>query len=187
MSKKPLSQMSNEELWRLFPVIVKEYNPDYPAWFAAEAASLADLLPVAPGKLHHIGSTAVPGLAAKPTIDLLLEVAPEEDLTKLGQVLTAAGWIACPRPDQPPPSMMFLKGYTPGGFAEKVFHLHLRYGSGHDEIYFRDYLIKHPETARQYAELKRELQIRYEFDRDTYTANKGEFVRHYTRLAKGQN
>ncbi len=187
MSKKPLSQMTNEELWRLFPVILKEYNVDYPAWFAGEAADLGKLLPVAPGELHHIGSTAVPGLAAKPTVDLLLEVRPETNLTELAQTLTAAGWIACPRPDQPPPGIMFLKGYTPDGFAEKVFHLHLRYGSDHDEIYFRDYLLAHPEVARQYAELKRELQQKYEFDRDAYTANKSDFVRQYTRLARGQN
>lgn len=179
--------MSNFELWRLFPVIVKEYNIDYPAWFAGEAAKLNKLLPVAPGELHHIGSTAVPGLAAKPTIDMLLEVKPETDLTQLRQTLEKAGWIACPRPDQPPPGMMFLKGYTPNGFAEKVFHLHLRYGRDHDEIYFRDYLSSHPEIAEEYAVLKRKLQRQYEFDRDAYTAAKSDFVRQYTRLARGQN
>jgi len=187
MSNKPLSQMSNSELWRLFPVIVKEYNIDYPAWFADEAAKLGKLLPVAPGELHHIGSTAVPGLAAKPTIDMLLEVKPEADLTQLRQTLEEADWIACPRPDQPPPGMMFLKGYTPDGFADRVFHLHLRYGCDHDEVYFRNYLLAHPEVAREYARLKHGLQHRFEFDRDAYTAAKGDFVRQYTRLARGQN
>jgi len=187
MSNRPLSQMSNEELWRLFPVVIRDYNADYPRWFADEAADLSYLLHLDAGKLHHIGSTAVPGLAAKPTIDLLLELEPGTDLAQLRETLETAGWIFCPRPDQLPPGMMFLKGYTPDGFADKVFHLHLRYGHDHDEIYFRDYLLKHPETAKQYAALKRQLQRQYEFDRDAYTANKGDFVRRVTRLARGQN
>lgn len=80
--------------------------------------------------------------------------------------------------------MSFNKGYTENGFAEKVFHLHLRYMDDNDEIYFRDYLIAHPKIAEEYEALKLGLWKRFEHDRDGYTEAKSEFVKKYTALAK---
>ena len=78
----------------------------------------------------------------------------------------------------------FNKGYTENGFAEKVFHLHLRMEGDHDELYFRDYLMKHPQTAREYEQLKHSLWKQFEHDRDGYTAAKTGFVRSVTEQAK---
>ena len=80
--------------------------------------------------------------------------------------------------------MSFNKGYTPDGYAEKVFHIHLRYSGDNDEIYFRDYLRSHHELAREYETLKQSLLPRYRHDRDGYTEAKTEFVRRITALAK---
>ena len=80
--------------------------------------------------------------------------------------------------------MSFNKGYMEEGFADKVYHLHLRYAGDNDEIYFRDYLNAHPEVAKEYETLKLGLWKRFEHDRDGYTAAKSEFVTKYTELAK---
>ena len=76
------------------------------------------------------------------------------------------------------------KGYTPNGFAKKVFHLHLRLEDDADEIYFRDYLNSHPDVAKEYEELKLQLWKEYEHNRDAYTNAKTQFVKKYTNLAK---
>ena len=78
----------------------------------------------------------------------------------------------------------FNKGYTEKGFAERVFHIHLRLLNDKDEIYFRDYLNKHTEIAKEYENLKLNLWKKYEHNRDRYTAEKTEFVTKYTKLAK---
>lgn len=80
----------------------------------------------------------------------------------------------------------FNKGYMPDGFAQRVFHLHLRTFGDHDELYFRDYLNEHPETAKEYEKLKLSLWKPYEHDRDGYTEQKVGFVSKVTRLAIAQ-
>jgi GrpB-like predicted nucleotidyltransferase (UPF0157 family) len=76
------------------------------------------------------------------------------------------------------------KGYTENGFAEKVFHLHLRYVGDNHELYFRDFLNENPVTAKEYEKLKLCLWKRYEHDRDGYTEAKTAFVLAYTKKAK---
>ena len=78
----------------------------------------------------------------------------------------------------------FNKGYTEKGFAEKVFHLHLRYVGDNDELYFRDYLVENTNIAIEYEKMKLKLWKNYEFDRDGYTNAKKEFVQRYTEKAK---
>lgn len=80
--------------------------------------------------------------------------------------------------------MSFNKGYTESGFAERVFHLHLRYAGDNDELYFRDYLREHPGIAKEYEQLKLSLRKRFEHDRDGYTDAKSEFIKRYTAEAK---
>ena len=78
----------------------------------------------------------------------------------------------------------FNKGYTVTGFAENVFHVHLRYYGDNDELYFRDYMNDHPALAAQYEKLKLSLWKKYEYDRDAYTDAKSAFVEKYTSCAK---
>lgn len=80
--------------------------------------------------------------------------------------------------------LSFNKGYTEDGFAERVFHLHLRRSGDNDELYFRDYLIAHPDAAKEYEKLKLSLWKPYEHDRDGYTEAKAELVKEYTSKAK---
>jgi len=76
---------------------------------------------------------------------------------------------------------MFLKGYTSTGFAEKVYHIHVRYPGDWDELYFSDYLIAHPETAAEYAALKTKLHKNFKHNRDGYTEAKTAFIRAVNR------
>ena len=71
----------------------------------------------------------------------------------------------------------FNKGYTPAGYADKVFHIHFHRIGDNDEILFRDFLIAHPEVAEEYEKLKLSLLPKYKNDRDGYTEAKTKFVR----------
>ena len=78
----------------------------------------------------------------------------------------------------------FNRGYTEHGFAEEVFHLHLRYAGDNEELLFRDYLTAHPQTAREYESLKVSLADKFRYDRDGYTEAKGGFIRSVMERAK---
>lgn len=182
---KSLADMTNEELWRLFPIILSQPNPAWKDRYSAEKAVIETKVGAANIiRISHIGSTAVPNLLAKPTIDILLEIKKTTDLGQLTAALQGIGYIYSPQPDNPPPHMMFLKGYTPEGFRGQAYHLHVRYSGDWDELYFRDYLISHSDTAKRYAELKLGLKEKYQFDRDGYTAAKTDFIREITKLAR---
>ena len=80
--------------------------------------------------------------------------------------------------------MMFMKGYTLEGFKGQAFHLHVRYAGDWNELYFRDYLRVHPDTAKAYGKLKTELQKKFEHDRDAYTDAKTKFIEEITKQAR---
>ena len=131
--------------------------------------------------ISHIGSTSVKGIWAKPIVDILVEAPDEEAFYSCESALLANGYLCMDKTEK---RASFNKGYTPSGYADKVFHLHLRFAGDNDELYFRDYLIDHPETAKEYETLKLSLWKEFEHGRDAYTEAKGEFVRRYTALAK---
>ena len=78
----------------------------------------------------------------------------------------------------------FNKGYTENGFAEKVFHIHVRRPGDNDEIIFRDYLNAHADVAKEYEKMKLGLWKKFEHNRDGYTNAKTEFIRKWTETAK---
>jgi RimJ/RimL family protein N-acetyltransferase/GrpB-like predicted nucleotidyltransferase (UPF0157 family) len=178
-----------EDRAALYPIILREYNPEYLAWFNEERDNLTRLIGAENiVRIRHIGSTSVPGLLAKPTIDILLEIADKTDTEKLMAALHEPEYICLNPPDMPtpPPHLMFLKGYTATGFAERVFHIHVRYKGDWDEPMFRDYLIAHPNTAAAYAKLKRGLFGEFEHNRDGYTYAKTAFIRSVMEKAKDE-
>ena len=128
-----------------------------------------------------IGSTAVSGIWAKNIIDILLEVPDKKRMAEVREILKNNGWL-CMNTSKNRISMN--KGYTEKGFAEKVYHLHIRLPCDHDELYFLSYLQAHPAVAKEYETLKLHLWKRYPHDRDGYTEAKTDFVRTYTERAK---
>ena len=179
---KKLSEMTLEELWQLFPIYLAEHREDWHVWYYAEEASLRGLIPQAV-RMSHVGSTAVCGIWAKPIIDILVELPRDDDMSGVCNMLEQHGYICMSRDDK---RISLNKGYTENGFAERVFHLHLRYADDNDELYFRDYLMAYPDIAAEYERLKLALWKQYEHDRDGYTHAKGELVARYTTLSKEQ-
>lgn len=179
MSKK-LSEMTLEELWELFPIFLTEHKPYWANWYKEEVTILKNILPPST-EYHHIGSTAINGIWAKPIIDILIVVKSDELLKNTADILQKNGYIVMSANGK---RISLNKGYTENGFAERVFHLHVRLENDKDEIYFRDYLNMHYEVAKEYEELKLQLWKEYEHNRDAYTAAKTQFIKKYTQLAK---
>ena len=76
------------------------------------------------------------------------------------------------------------KGYTENGFADKVYHIHLRYTGDNDELYFRDYLNENPDVEKEYESMKLRLWKQYEHNRDSYTDAKTDFISTWTAEAR---
>jgi GrpB-like predicted nucleotidyltransferase (UPF0157 family) len=181
---KDLNELSKEALGRLFPITLCTYDPRWPKIFREEKKALRRALGSSSIlAVRHIGSTAVPGLSAKPTVDILMVVKKEADTEKLKEAMAEAGYYFSRQPLRPPPHMMFLKGYAKTGYTGQAFHVHIRYTGVQDEIIFRDYLRTHPKAAGEYAALKESLAKKYRHDRDKYTDAKADFIRRILKTA----
>ena len=179
---KKLSEMSLEELWDLFPIFLVAHSDKWQLHYREIEALLKRGLSKCPvTRISHIGSTAVPGIWAKDIVDVLIEVSQDAEIAQTAAVLEACGFF---RMSAEAGRISFNRGYTDAGFADKVFHIHLRYAGDHDELYFRDYLIAHPQTAKEYEALKLELWRQFAHNRDAYTSGKSGFVQNWTKKAK---
>lgn len=179
---KKVSEMSLEELWQLFPIFLTEHQSIWERWYQEEKENIKATL-TSNFKINHIGSTAIDGICAKPIIDILVEIPFECSMHQLKTELEELGYFCHSQTEK---RMSFNKGYTDDGFAEKVFHLHLRYLGDNDELYFKDYMSDNPIIAKQYEALKLSLWKKYEHDRDGYTNAKSEFILKYTDIAKSE-
>ena len=179
---KPLEELSYAELMALFPIVLVPHRDEWREQYAREKARLLARLPGGDiFRLSHVGSTAIEGIWAKPTVDMVLEAADAAAFKRLDAVIPTCGYI---RMRSGAGRVSFNRGYTPKGFAQEVFHLHLRLPGDADEVFFRDYLALRPDLAAEYERLKLALCKPYERDRDGYTAAKGDFVRRVTAEAK---
>ena len=177
-----LEEMSLEELWQLFPIFLREHQDEWKEWYEEERLRLVSFLPEHQiVRLTHIGSTSIETIWAKPIVDILLEIPKETDMAVTRDLLLQNGYLLM---SESQGRMSFNKGYTLSGFAERVFHLHLRYEGDHDELYFRDYLQEHSAVAKDYEKLKLSLWKQYEHNRDAYTEAKTDFIKSYTEEAK---
>lgn len=184
---KSLDQMTNEELWELFPIIISKHNPVWKEKYLTEKSIIEQSIGTQNiVRMNHFGSTYVTDLYSKPTIDILLEIKDDTDIEKLIKNIKSIGYTYNSQPNNPAPHLMFMKGYTPEGFKGQVYHIHVRYSGDWNELYFRDYLVLHPEVAEEYGKLKFELEKIYKHDRDGYTKAKSNFIQKYTALARNE-
>ncbi len=169
-------------------VVIVPYDPAWPRMFAEEKAHLLASFPDGLiRRIEHFGSTAVPGLAAKPIIDMLVEVRSlEETKACIAPVLEAQGYDYFWRPlfgdNVPPFYAWFIKRDRAGS---RTHHIHMVEADSAlwERLLFRDYLIAHPETAKEYEELKLRLARENPKDRVAYTNGKSAFCVRITRLA----
>jgi GrpB-like predicted nucleotidyltransferase (UPF0157 family) len=161
------------------PIRIAPYDPEWPAQFEQERAALVTAIgPWTTGGIHHIGSTAVPGLGAKPIIDILAGVRGLEESRECIEPLARLDYMYAPfLPDE---MHWFCKPHP----SRRTHHLHLIPADSRrylDELAFRDRLRADPEVAEEYAALKRALAIRFEQDREAYTDAKSEFIHRVLR------
>jgi len=184
-SNKSLNDFTIAELGQLFPIIISDYLDKWPDLYALESKIITDSFSKAEiVRIDHIGSTAIPRLKAKPTIDILLQVTEQIDIQKLKDTFKSIGYEINNHPENPAPHLTFVKGYTNQGFKGQAYHVHIRYRGDWDEIRFKDYLIKHNDIAKEYESLKLELAEKYKHDREAYTDSKTEWIKKINNLTR---
>lgn len=104
-----------------------------------------------------------------------MEISKESNVEEVKDKLISMGWLLM-NSNEPDFWQVYNKGYTKEGFAEKVYHLHVRHKKDWNELYFRDYLIDHPEIADEYGKLKLSIWKEFEHNRDGYTEAKTQFI-----------
>jgi GrpB-like predicted nucleotidyltransferase (UPF0157 family) len=157
------------------PVEIHTYDPDWPAAFERERQLIAPLFPKPPQLIEHMGSTAIPGLPAKPIIDVIVLVDDLETGRTAIPALEATGysfWAANPDTTK----LYLAKGLPPA--PRRTHHLHIY--DDPDEVQrhliFRDHLRADPSARAAYLALKQELAVRFRDDREAYSAGKTAFV-----------
>lgn len=179
---KALSEMTLEELWQLFPIFLVEPSDRWASCYDKMEAMLEEILSECPvERISHIGSTAVYGIWAKDIVDVLVELSAGSDMEAAARKMEENDFI---RMSSGEGRISLNRGYTEEGFAEDVYHVHLRYVGDNDELYFKDYLNEHVQVAREYEAMKLRLWKLYEHDRDAYTDAKTEFIKKWTGEAK---
>jgi GrpB-like predicted nucleotidyltransferase (UPF0157 family) len=165
------------------PVEIVRYEPSWPLAFQQEADVLRrGLATWLVGPIEHIGSTAIPGLAAKPVIDIMAAVRTLDESRPAIEAATGLGY--CYAPYQVELEHWFCKP----SFLVRTHHLHLvPIGTPQwfRPIAFRDYLRANVNVAAEYEALKRRLAQEYRFDREAYTEAKRPFINRMTDIALG--
>ena len=164
-------------------IIIVKYDPAWPAKFAGEAQKLREVFGDNLAAIEHAGSTAVPGLSAKPVIDILIGVPLLEAAKAAIPKIEALGYGYW-REDTIPRRLYFVKGLPPNG--PRSHHVHLVEKDSEfwrTHLLFRDILRADPEEARRYEELKLRLAARFTDDREAYTDGKADYIEAVLRKA----
>jgi GrpB-like predicted nucleotidyltransferase (UPF0157 family) len=164
------------------------YDPAWPAMFDTEALLLRAALPPAfILRMEHFGSTAIPGIEAKPIIDILIAVASVTEARRIAPpVLEAMGyafWAENPKPDR----LFFVKGLPPSA-PRRTHHVHMTEPDGEiwQRLCFRDLLRGDPAERDAYQALKHQLAVKFREDREAYSAAKTDYVTAAVERAKAR-
>ncbi|CAM3830417.1 GrpB family protein [Bacillus cereus] len=162
-------------------IVVVPHENHWGEKFQIEAERLKSAMPETV-KIHHIGSTSVPGLAAKPIIDMIMEVESIDRVDRWNERFIELGYIV-----KGENGISGRRFFIHGTEEKRSYHLHV-FEKGNPEIVrhlaFRDYMMAHCEEAEAYATLKKELAEKYTYDGTQYTEGKNEFVRNVDEKAK---
>lgn len=158
-------------------VTVSAYDPQWAAQYEQDKVLISDALSDIVLGIEHIGSTSVPGLGAKPIIDIMvgiqdLDQLKEEHITRLSGI----GYEFVHHPDFPE-----RRFFRRGAWRAGTHHLHVyQYKGDHwnKNLNFRNYLIRHPDALEEYYRLKKVLGEKYKHDRAKYTEAKAPFIQH---------
>lgn len=160
------------------PVIILDYDPDWPRRFQSLRKRIADALGNMASAIEHVGSTAVPGLAAKPIIDIDVLLVSETMLPAAIERLAGLGYIHRGNLGVPDRETFFAPANDP---AHHLYVCPPCSAEFRRHMAFRNYLRAHPEVAKTYRDLKIALAERFREDRAAYNTAKSEFVEELTR------
>jgi GrpB-like predicted nucleotidyltransferase (UPF0157 family) len=152
---------------------LSEYNPDWPVMFQQESERIIEVMADEAIEIEHIGSTSVPGLRAKPIIDILLVVEAFAPLEEYKRRLEPLGYYHHSH-ENDAERLFFWKG------VPRTHHLHIvEYATWEHQrhLIFRDYLRAHPDIARWYENVKQELATAFKSNRPAYTRGKTAFIK----------
>lgn len=174
-------KMNMEEL--PVTIIVVPYDPAWPEMYRQEAERLLPIFGDQLLDMYHVGSTAVPGLEAKPIIDIMITVPDISKVDELNEAMIGLGYA--PKGEFGIAGRRFFSKRNAEG--DRTHHVHV-YEPDNPEVErhldFRDYLIAHPETAAQYVQLKQGLAERFRHERANYTNGKSDFIQAVELKAK---
>lgn len=159
---------------------VVPYSSKWKEEYNKESQKLINIFGEEVISIHHIGSTSIPGIYAKPVIDILIEVREIEIIDRFNSAMESIGYIAKGE------NGIEGRRYFFKGLYDRTHHVHI-FQSGSEEISrhlnFRDYMIAHPEEAKQYGELKKQLAERFKYDIEGYCDGKDAFIKEIDRKA----
>jgi GrpB-like predicted nucleotidyltransferase (UPF0157 family) len=165
-------------------VIIVPYDPAWPKQYEVEKERLQEALGSLIVQIEHVGSTAVPGVGAKPIIDIMIILSDINNISGCVLSLKNIGYEHLG--EYGIPGRHFFRKFSKKA-GERTHHLHI-VGAGNDfiekHLLFRDYLRSNLETAQQYYQLKKELAAKYNNDRDSYTEAKTTFIESVLSNAK---
>lgn len=154
-------------------VEVVDYDPAWAGRFHWWRGRLRGLLGETAVAIDHLGSTAVPGLAAKPTVDILVSVPDVDDEAAFVSPIESTGVLLRSRDE-------VHRYFRPVAPHPRTVQIHVADGASEwrrEHLLFRDYLRAHPRVAEAYGELKRQIAVEHPHDRVAYTDMKGAFIR----------
>ena len=187
-----IHDLSRDDWNRLFPIELVPSRLDSTEIFEQERRSILSRL----GnefivRVEHFGSTSIPGIMAKPIVDILIEVPAarmfDQKLIDAFQALDYA-YFKVPERDEHAAYMSFARGYVIEGAKQQIYHIHACESTHKmwSQLLFRDYLIRNPDRARAYESLKIDLATKYRHDRGRYVLSKTGFVDETLRLATSE-
>ena len=169
------------------PIEIVAYDLRWPLQYIEARDEILSVIGEFVVAVEHIGSTAVPGLAAKPVIDILAAVRSLEDAPLFLPPLYPLGYAYIPEHEDVFPERRYLHRIISGAHTHHLHIVELSSQFWRVQLLFRDHLRSHPDDARRYADLKYQLADRFRHDREAYTDGKSEFIQNILNQSRAKN
>jgi len=168
------------------PVVIVDYDPQWPILYQEEKGRILGVIGHAVVAIEHIGSTAVPGLGAKPIIDIMIAVCRLADAEECIEPLQSIGYEYVPEYNDIIPERRYFHKGPPEARTHHVHMVELTSDFWERHLLFRDFLRAHPEEAQQYCQMKKELAAKSGSDREAYTDAKTSFIESVVAKARAE-
>lgn len=158
------------------PIVIANYNPQWPLLYQEEKSRIQSAIAQAVVAIEHVGSTAVPGLGAKPIIDIMVAVRSLADAEACIEPLQSIGYEYVPEYEVFIPERRYFRKWVQGERTHQVHMVERTSEFWHRHLLFRDYLRTQSDVAQEYYQLKKELSAKYGSDLGAYTDAKTPFI-----------